>query len=105
MAKSLDSPEIVCKNDKIVMGWKCSGTHYHLKVNNHLVATAQGIAKLNNEFFIEKAHRIISGMRNAIFSFAKVKETMQKYVAEKNVNGQVQAFIKCWLVQLCLLPF
>ena len=39
------------------------------------------------------------------YKYAKVKETMQKYVAEKNVNGQVQAFIKCWLVQLCLLPF
>ena len=59
------------------MGWKCSGTHYHLKVNNHLVTSAQGIAKIINEFFVEKVQRNRSGMRDAIFSLAKVKETMQ----------------------------
>ena len=59
------------------MGWKSSGSPHQLLVDNKLITSAKEIAKLINNFFIDKVQKIRIGMENASFSLSKVKEIMQ----------------------------
>ena len=77
ISENSDSPEILWKNAKLFMGWKSSGSPHQLLVDNKLVTSAKEIAKLINNFFIDKVQKIRSGMENAPFSLSKVKEIMQ----------------------------
>ena len=63
VSEDLDSPSKVWRTAKNFMGWKTNGTPHQLEVNGKLVTKASTIAKLMNEFFIEKVQLIRRGLR------------------------------------------
>ena len=63
ISEDLESPSRVWATAKSFMGWKSTGTPSQLEVNNRLETKASNIAKLMNEFFIEKVLQIRNGLR------------------------------------------
>ena len=65
ISTSLDSPSATWSTAKTFMDWKSTGTPHQLEVNNVLETKACRIAKLMNEFFIEKVRTIRDSMAAA----------------------------------------
>ena len=86
-----DSPDIVWRTAKSFMGWKSTGTPTQLKVNNQLITSAKKIAKLMNEFFLNKVENIRASMPAADLNTSKVEEVMSNKncsLSFKHVNVQ-----------------
>ena len=63
ISENLESPSKVWSTAKSFMGWKSTGTPHQLDFRNQLVTKASQIAKIMNEFFINKVRNIRNGMR------------------------------------------
>ena len=59
------------------MDWKTQGPPQQLQVGGKLVTSARIIAKLMNEFFLEKIEKIIQGMGKISTNFEACKRIME----------------------------
>ena len=64
ISENLDNPTATWSTAKSFMGWKSTGTPHQLEVNNVLETKPSRIAKIMNDFFINK----IKTIRNNMFS-------------------------------------
>ena len=76
MTEVADSPDLVWKSAKSVMGWKTQGTPNQIKVDGQLVTSAKKIAQAMNEFFLNKVQTIREGMTSVAFNLSKVHDIM-----------------------------
>ena len=58
ITENLDSASKTWKTAKMFMNWKTTGTPHQIEVNGKLVTQASLIAKLMNEYFIDKVQKI-----------------------------------------------
>ena len=63
ISEDLDSPSKLWSTAKSFMGWKTTGTPSQLEINNTLETKASNIARIMNEFFIDKVLRIQNGLQ------------------------------------------
>ena len=69
--------DLVWKNAKSFMGWKCKGTPNQIKIGNELITSARKIANLMNDYFVEKISTIRASMGSASFPISKLKNMMR----------------------------
>ena len=63
ISEDLDFPDKVWKTAKSFMGWRSTGTPSQLEVDNRLETKPSDIARIMNDFFINKVQTIRGGMR------------------------------------------
>ena len=76
ISEDLDSPNKVWAHAKSFMGWKTTGTPHQIEVDNKLVTKASSIAKLMNEFFIDKVLKIRTVLRKVSEKLEHCKDIM-----------------------------
>ena len=76
VAENLDSPEKTWKTAKQFMEWKQQGPPTQLQIGNMLVTKASSLAKLMNDFFVDKVLKIRNGIRNVAANLGVCRRIM-----------------------------
>ena len=97
--QDIDDPAKVWGTTKAFMNWKSPGTPSQIEVNNQLITSAREIAKLMNQFFIDKVRLIRAGMGHVVTNLAQCKSIMEnkrcslslQYITVDNVRKLLQS--------------
>ena len=86
ISEDLDFPEKVWKTAKSFMGWKSTGTPDQLEVDGKLETKPCRIAKLMNDFFIEKVLTIRNGLRWVSENLSVCKDIMKEKICKLSLR-------------------
>ena len=76
LAEVSDSPSLLWKSAKNIMGWKSHGIPNQIRMNNVLITSPKKLAQSLNQFFVDKVASIRKSMAECVFPDTKLKEIM-----------------------------